>query len=64
VNICKALINSPVHTLKVSKNKLTDKCCEPLAAALCHNHHLTSLILTGNNIQSKIAKNKLKNGVG
>ena len=50
VSICKALANSQIHTVKVAKNKLTDKCCEPLALALKTNRNLRLLVLAENNI--------------
>ena len=63
LQLCKALADTQIEQLDLSKNKLTDQCAEPIAQTLKTNKHLKSLNLTDNGIASRVSKNKLTNGL-
>ena len=63
IHICKALSESQIERLVISQNKLTEKCCEHLTGALMRNKHLKTLMMQDNQINSRVAKNKLINSL-
>ena len=63
LNILKALSETQVSRLVISNNKLTEKCCEPVTGVLMRNKHLNILNMQDNQIQSRVAKNKLINAL-
>ena len=63
VNLCKALSETQIERFVVSGNKLTDKCTVGITGILMRNKHLKTLMMQDNNIESRIAKNKLINSL-
>lgn len=63
VEICKALADTEINRFVISNNKLTDKCCELVTGVLMRNKHLSTLMMQDNQINSRVAKNKLINAL-
>ena len=63
LQLCRALADTQIESLDLSKNKLTDLCAEPIAQTLKTNKNLKHLNLTDNGIASRVSKNKLTNGL-
>jgi Leucine-rich repeat (LRR) protein len=63
LELCKALSETEVSRFVISNNKLTDKCCEQVTGVLMRNKHLTVLNMQDNQINSRVAKNKLVNAL-
>ena len=59
----KASCETHLFSLTLYKNNLTDKCAEPIVHALKTSKNLRLLDLSNNKITSRVAKNKLKNGL-
>jgi len=55
------LCETQVKRFVISRNKLTDKCVEQVAAILSRNKYLSTLNMCDNQITNKVAKNKLIN---
>lgn len=62
-HIMKALCESQIEAVNLSGNKLTEKCVETMVGILKTNKNLKYIDLTGNGIQSRLMKNKLKNSL-
>jgi Ran GTPase-activating protein (RanGAP) involved in mRNA processing and transport len=61
--VVKALCESQVEAVSLEGNKITERSVEMVVGALKTNKTLKLLDLSGNGIQSRLMKNKLKNGL-
>lgn len=61
--IMKALCESKIEAINLAENKLSEKCVENLVGILKNNKHLKYIDLSGNAINSRPMKNKVKNSL-
>lgn len=63
LHICKALCESYIENVNLSGNKISEKHVDTVVGCLKTNKNLKSLDLQNNGIESRVAKNKLKNAL-
>ena len=61
--IAKALCESPIESVNLSGNKITEKYIDAVVGTLKTNKNLRNLDLQNNAIASRVVKNKLKNAL-